>query len=113
MTPQKIASDTLALLDERGWVQHTGFGPGGQVCMGSALFQAKDKNVTPQPPGVPYYSYHLPSDVYWETIIRIAALVHELFPGRCGQVFRIPDFNDHPDTTEEDVRLVLKTLAGS
>lgn len=44
----------------------------------------------------------------WEGVSRaVLAAVNTLFPERGGRT--IPSFNDHPDTTREDIYLALKT----
>jgi hypothetical protein len=86
-----IAVKAEALIREHGWWNGQGV-PGGKTCLGMALaFVSADSSV---------YS-------------RTAGVAAGLFPSReiplsLNGLFR---FNDHPETTEEDVILVLRGLA--
>jgi hypothetical protein len=88
-----IAAQAEELIRERGWWNGQGT-PGRKACLGMALALVSQD-----------------SSVY----ARAAGIAAGLFPGRdipqtLNGLFR---FNDHPDTTEEDVILVLRELADS
>ena len=79
------------LTDESRWVKSDFGCPGSPRCLGGAMTEI----------GVA-----LPG---WT---RMEEAIEALFPERCRDdptsVFRIVDFNNHPDTTFEDVRRVVK-----
>lgn len=84
----------LEVLDTHGWTQFRGTfydtRYNGGVCLGLALGNAKCTR----------------SDCFL-----IGDVIEEHYPRRLRRVDRYPNFpffNDHPETTEEDVRLVLK-----
>jgi hypothetical protein len=58
-----------------------------------------------------------PSPVYEEFVASCASVIHEQYPDRIGNSSVIPAvsaivlFNDHPDTTFDDVRVVLEKVA--
>jgi hypothetical protein len=83
-----------AELDRHGW----GKGPElaeGKLCLGIAMMAAASRLGCLYITGSPAYE-----------AVREQIMQH--FPGRGGWYCSIPAFNDHPDTTEEDIRLVLK-----
>jgi hypothetical protein len=85
-----IFDRALDLLDKFGWAKFPEFGT-KSLCLGLAMSKtactAQDCEI-------------------------IEAIIVERYPGRIREPDFYPFFNDHPDTTEEDVRLVLK-LASS
>jgi hypothetical protein len=91
--------EAIHVLETRGWVQGTARTPGGQVCLQSALQEA---NNTLHPSAA---------------VGRMATALVESYlwahPAPGAQVLdvRIPDWNDEPGRTLEDVKLALKTVA--
>jgi hypothetical protein len=85
-------------LDRHGWGKGPELG-GGKVCLGIAMMEAATRL------GGSCLSIESPYTAVTRQIAR-----H--FPGRYAfqrpGLYTIPAFNDHPDTTEEDIRLVLK-----
>ena len=95
----------LEVLDAQGWTQNPVDAVGVAVCLGFALGDAK---------------------ATFEDSDMVRGVIAERYPDRltsCGWLpdksamgipmkpadrVSLPGFNDHPDTTEEDVRLVLK-----
>jgi hypothetical protein len=96
-----IAANALRNLDERGWNKGAGEGKGGEWCMAYAMHA----NCSLIDSGI----------LTWPDLTRAhieaARVIDGLFPERARLFASVPWFNDHPDTTEEDVRLVLKFLA--
>jgi hypothetical protein len=89
---REIAMAAEAELREHGWCQHAFVDDSGRICLSMALNRAGEGIQIP-------YSRH-----YRE----IMMVIQGLFPGRdCHLVI---GFNDSPDTTREDVFLVLKHL---
>jgi len=117
VTSAQLASQTLAELDKRGWCKRATEDGEGKVCFSGAVYYAL-RMLSPQE--------------HWDqsglhTLRAVAVHTAEkLFPERDFYIDRyeivdegilttrcktIESFNDHPATTEEDVRLVLKHLA--
>jgi len=83
-------------LDEHGWKKGSGGDDRGvgAGCVQDALYYGNNRTVL------------------MSAYRRVAEIADELFPGRIAHGVAFPHtWNDHPDTTEEDVRLVLKHLA--
>jgi hypothetical protein len=97
-TTAEIARDALRNLDERGWNQGGTTGANGEWCMAMAMHQGAGSTLEGT---VRAYQEA------WRLICRP-------FPDRAdpGVTYAIGMFNDHPHTTEEDVRLILKLMAG-
>jgi hypothetical protein len=114
-----IARKALDHLDRRGWCQSTYESPDGKICLESAILAAMDEEDLLT--GGVFEDYHFThynvecqwelTDEWMEIENRIIATVHDLFPGRYGPIGVPYDFNDSLKTSEEDVRLVLKTIA--
>jgi hypothetical protein len=124
VTVAELAQQTLAELDKRGWCQGMPEDSAGRVCSAGAMEYAVNA----------LGSGDVGIDVYSGLRMRIVANSDELFPGRArrmmsASIFEIhidsdgvangsftadtpissvEGFNDHEDTTLEDVRLVLK-----
>jgi hypothetical protein len=102
-SPQWIARNALHNLDARGWNKGSGTGFNGEWCMAVAMHMDNFLIIAGRiDPEDLYHAY----EEAWQVI-------GELYPERYtqGVPYAIGDFNDHPDTTEEDVRRVLKFLA--
>lgn len=83
---QQEADRMLAELDEHGWAQFHRVDGDGKICVSEARYRARI------------------SSNAW---VEMGAKASELFQDR----IRVPNmllFNDHQDTTEEDIRLVIK-----
>jgi hypothetical protein len=96
-----IALDMLHTLDEKGWRQYNGIGgwrlPG--ICIGEAAFQAYKHRGTP----VSNLGFgYLP----------IIAKIHTYLGLPEGKYVSM-HWNDAPDTTEDDVKGLLKEIATS
>ena len=83
---------TLRLIEERGWVSGVPHGPNGEVCLAVGYTAACGKGA------LDLYRDKNASEAY----IRLAGLIRDQYD------MQLVDFNDHPDTTFEDVALVLK-----
>jgi hypothetical protein len=82
----------LEVLDTRGWTKvPEAAGSGTNLCLGLAMLAA----------GANTQDYDV-----------LRHVVTERYPDRVCEYSPYPYFNDHPDTTEEDVRLVLKLASG-
>lgn len=100
----------LEILDAQGWTQNPVDTVGGAVCLGFALGDAKatfeDADVV----------RGVIAERYPDRVTSAGWLPDKSAMGgsvkRPGDVVSIPGFNDHPETTEEDVRLVLKLASG-
>jgi hypothetical protein len=87
---REVLEQTGAQLDRYGWGKAPF--PGGKICLAIALSQAA--------PGLTIGNH---------AYLAVRKQIAMLFPDRhVGGAYYIADFNDHPDTTEEDIRLVLK-----
>lgn len=97
---REAAAAAISMLEEKGWSKHAAIGPDGSVCMVAALCNGKlftsDMNAL---------------RVFTDRSFSAMTLIQRLFPERMPPGKRIADFNDHPDTTREDVLLVLKHMA--
>jgi hypothetical protein len=100
---REIAERAGEILDRRGWTQRI-LEEGGGTCLGVALRDALA------------FSREEDDDIFMsgfsEVFAEAASLIREYFPGRSPDGLVIP-FNDHPDTTREDVDLILKHMGGS
>ena len=83
------------VLDQFGWIKGEIYRHGQGYCLWGAIVKSCNGGVT--------------SDVTGLTN-KTSDVISELFPTRVRGGFDspIPNFNDHPDTTLEDVKLVLK-----
>jgi hypothetical protein len=111
---QEIAEGALKILDEHGWYQGGPTGPGGQVCMASAILKYLSGTLGSYLSGT-WGSLAFPMPPFLEALHAFREVITGLYPERSqsGPYISVTIFNDHKDTTEEDVRLVLKTLAAS
>lgn len=82
-------------INEKGWHQGELVGEDGSVCVIGAV----------------QLCGHFNALMYGGALERIKSAVEQVFPERAksgGFIHPIAKFNDHPDTTREDVMLVLK-----
>jgi hypothetical protein len=98
MSAREDARTAIAMLRERGWSKGSAIDGEGRVCMAVALNDGEVK-VTPEG--------FWRNGATWYTVLRLIA---EMYPGRVKHL-TVADFNDHPDTTLEDIMLVLKHMA--
>lgn len=96
----EAAEAAISMLEEKGWSKGAAVGPGGSVCMAVALCDGKQL-----PDSMDMFRVF--TDRNWSAM----SCILRLFPERLPLGKRIADFNDHPDTTREDVLLVLKHMA--
>ena len=111
------AENAIEILRERGWCQGDYRSPDGRICLESALLRSLV--VMGLMPEIIDSDFRFPGNAQedwddspaWRTCEkRVLAIAGDLFPDRpCGEPY---DFNDDWRTSEEDVYLVLKTLAG-
>jgi len=96
-------------LQFRGWCKYRPENADHKICLGEALLTSLDDL------GVISRSrleLAWDRDPVWKKAERyISQLVAELFPGRVSRDSYPWQFNDHPDTTLEDVMLLLKHLS--
>lgn len=97
---RKTAENAISLLREKGWSKGSATGPDGSICMAVALCEGKVHT-----DDMDELSAFTASS--WDAM----TYIRRLFPERMSPWDRIADFNDHPDTTREDVLLVLKHMA--
>jgi len=86
---RKILLDTIDILNERGWNQHSDSGPNGEVCVGRAIDIAASN--------LPVV-YRLP---IYDKVLKAAGCTHNW----------ITNWNDQGGMTVEDVILALKQAA--
>jgi len=98
MSVREDARTAISLLRERGWSKGSAVDGEGRVCMAVAL-NGGEVAVTPEG-----FRFNV---MTWHTAL---SLITSIFPGRTGNR-TVADFNDHPDTTLEDIMLVLKHMA--
>lgn len=84
-----VYEEAIKVLDRTGWSKGEITGRAGTHCVAGAVL---------------YVDYENPLYYGWEWIGRLAKFLPEGFSS-------VPDYNDHPDTTEEDIRLLLKRAA--
>lgn len=90
MDLREIAERAERELSEHGWCKGSFEKSSGEICLSSAFRIAFGSGA---------YS------LSYENILRV---IRGLFPGR--DYSAVSAFNDHPDTTREDISLVLKHL---
>lgn len=98
----EIVIDAVRLLDEAGWCQGQCTDSTGGICVGTALWDAA---------GLPHNRDLTPAELtIWVGITdAVIAAISENFPGMIfTAATAIPKFNDF--SSQEDVRLVLKTI---
>lgn len=100
MNISEIARDALRNLDEHGWRQGMpGYDP------------ARPREESPWCMAGCLHGWRLPGSQVKQAFMRAAALIADRYPDRAGcSEWAVIQFNDHPDTTEEDVRLILKMM---
>lgn len=87
----RVAKLALAELDARGWAKFNTIAPDGKVCVNGAIMCADARPEEKE-----------------ALRVRLLELISVHFPGRCGGgQFAQQYFNDHPDTTEADIRFLL------
>lgn len=84
--------EMLDYIREHGWCKHLLENDNGQVC----LFGAGRNTYAPSG-----YS------------ILLSEIITTQFPDRVDKESSVPAFNDHPDTTQADIELVLEKAAAS
>jgi hypothetical protein len=92
-----VERDALQLLGERGWCKRTFEDQSGRMCLFGALSAAHTAAI----------EQGHPMDRAW--LNRVRGVVQEQFPNRTTGA--LMSFNDHPDTTVDDVVLVLEKAA--
>jgi hypothetical protein len=94
VTMQEIAAATIGVLLRTGWNPDGALDTEtGRICLAVAASRVVTEN----------------SDAFRQFCEAVRLQIKASFPGRGPE---IPEFNDHPDTTFEDVMLVLKKVAG-
>lgn len=109
MTEIELARKALEELRTRGHNKRVYFAPDGSVCLAGAFMAALGANGSND---VTIYTVNWPLNAI---VAKLAGITMDLFPGRVtgtarddygwGYMFR---FNDHAQTTREDVELVVK-----
>jgi hypothetical protein len=92
-------------LEHHGWCERGAYSPDGRICltvaMGRVLTRVSALHmIAGLPPGWQYPGW-------WQVQNIASDVAVSLFPGRGGQAYEV---NDHPDTTREDISLILKHL---
>ena len=81
------------LTDESKWIKGHSSSPDGRFCLGYAIQQATEGNARN----------------FINVLYTVSQVIYALFPERItGRTSTIVSFNDHPDTTFEDVQRVMK-----
>lgn len=96
-----VIGKTRDLIETHGWCQGQGMTPDGRMCLARALALASQEtdDILMGPAWTPAY-------------VAIHEAATRLYPDRSpDNSHTLVDFNDHPDTTSEDVVLVLKHAA--
>jgi hypothetical protein len=79
------------------WIKGRSMDDEGNICLEEAVWEA---------------CQDVSARSYCAALAHLRPIVAERFPGRCpGLGKHVNPFNDHPDTTWEDVALVLKEAA--
>ena len=97
--------EAIELLARRGWTQGTFTGEDGSHCLQGALYEAH--GCVPRRPGA--LGHTLTGDLA-DDIRLVNATIAAEYPERVGAV-GISRFNDHPETTVDDVIRVLEKSA--
>lgn len=99
MDVKEIAERAMKEIREKGWCKNSFRKETGEICLATAFHDACQ-------------SLGVSSVVYATTwYLQFVQTIGTLFPDRRAGL--LLSFNDHPDTTEEDILLVLKHLAAS
>jgi hypothetical protein len=98
------AVGTLAVLDERGWCKGSQDDE-GRVCIVTALM--RHLGLDEEGAKREFFGGMTP---FFKAMGSFQQVVMALFPDRWVWGKPVASFNDHPDTTEEDVRRVLRTV---
>jgi hypothetical protein len=106
----QVITDALNALNEVGWCQGTGQTPDGRICMGAAMIRGRDIAglIYINPASSNWATYNACMNDWEKSQTLVMDTIWSLFPERVTEG-GIPGFNDHPQTTLEDVKLVLKT----
>lgn len=88
-----VADRILAQLDQHGWTQDRSVSTSGQICASEAVCRALGQQ----------FGLNAVDDAECE----LGTKAKRMFPGR-GKCADLIYFNDHPQTSEEDLRLVIK-----
>ena len=99
--------DAIEVLARRGWTQGTFTDESGRHCLQGALYEAH--GCQPRRHGALTRSSTHPDLA--EDIRLVNETIAAEYPERVGAV-GVSRFNDHPDTTWEDILLVLKHTEG-
>jgi hypothetical protein len=109
-----IERKAIEVLAERGWNQGGLVGAGGRVCALGALSIACYGNPHLDTEGMTHSARTSAHQAMGEAWLQAADVVKEQFPERVvgvGTDLPLARFNDHPDTTLDDVILVLEKAA--
>lgn len=95
-------------LEEYGWTKHHMFGSDRSACIMGA-FEVVVLGNTKESVSIESGVNTVERNGYWNRIDIVTKIVREQFPGRDkGTGFTIANFNDHRDTTYDDVIMVLE-----
>ena len=101
-----LIRDAIAVLARRGWTKDAFTDDGGRHCLQGALYEAHGMRACA---GTPHMRLRLRQDLAADVAL-VNAVVAAEYPERYGAV-GASRFNDHPETTLEDVVRVLEKAA--